>query len=59
MSVRSPSLLILPVVMSGAILLILSPQARFAFVVLGGMAVLQTSDNLDLPKMAYLAGAFL
>ena len=47
-----PAAIVLP-------LLIVSPRARLLFVIFGGMAVLQTSSQLDLAKMAYFGGTFL
>jgi len=42
-----------------AIPLLVSPIARVAFVVVGGMAVLNVSEALSVPKIAYLVGCIL
>jgi hypothetical protein len=58
-SVDTPKLLILPVVALVGPLLLSNAQFRLTFVILGGMAVLQSSAELDLAKLGYFGGAFL
>jgi len=55
-----PSLASLPLALAGGAallaLLLASPKARVLWVVIGGVATLQSSQQLDLSKLAYLAG---
>jgi O-antigen ligase len=57
--VLEPPLAVLPLVSLGAILLLTSPFARITFLVFGGLLALQSSQGLDLLKIAYLGGVLV
>jgi hypothetical protein len=55
--VRDPLLAAAPLAVIGLVLLTQSAVARSAFVIFGGLATLQSSQNLDATKLAYLLGS--
>lgn len=54
--VSRPPLAVLPVMALGALLLLTNPRARIIFVLFGGLLTLQSSEELTLIKLGYLAG---
>jgi hypothetical protein len=58
-AVSEPIAALLPVVVLGALLLLVDARARILFVVFGGLLTLQSSDSLGLIKIAYLGGVFV
>ena len=52
-----PVILLAPVLGLGLVLLLVSAPARAAFIVFGGLAVLQISDDLTPIKIGYMVGA--
>jgi O-antigen ligase len=57
--VVKPLFAVLPLLGLGAVLLLASPHARITFLVFGGLLALQSSQGLDLVKLAYLAGVLV
>ena len=55
----NPTLAFVPLALVVAAYELISARVRLIVVVFGGMAVLQSSQGLSLPKVAYLAGAVL
>jgi O-antigen ligase len=54
--VSRPTVALLPVAALAAALLIVDPRARIAFVLFGGLFLLQTTGGVDVKKLAFLAG---
>jgi hypothetical protein len=50
---------ILPVAILGLGFILLFPQVRIAFVVMGGIVTLQGEGGLSAPKLAYMAGSLI
>lgn len=57
--VDRPLVAAVPLVVVTGFLLLVSPVTRTVFVVLGGMAVLQSTDALNLVKVGYLGGVMV
>jgi O-antigen ligase len=54
-----PLVVLIPVGLIAVVALLSSPKARAMFVVFGGITILQSSQNLNAPKAAYLGGVVL